>query len=254
MTSGFIKRLIDDYARPIRRALRPTRHASFGGIDISYRPELDGGGTHFGQDFLPYFKARGLPKQKRVYEWCSGPAFIGFSMLGNGFCESLFLADVNPRAVACCRNTIGTNNLGDRVTVCESDNLRNIPATERWNLVVSNPPHFIDEQFEGQLLAHDPEWRIHREFFASVGKFLADDGVIVLQENNAGSTVESFRRMIEDSGLKIVFVDGDSPTLTRKSAFYYIGIMRRGDAPPAWAMTRVERVRAGQAWTWQRAV
>ncbi|HXI07452.1 MAG TPA: methyltransferase [Bradyrhizobium sp.] len=251
MAPGFVKRFADTYLRPIRRSLRPTRHASFGGIKISYRPELDGGGTSFGQDFLPYFKARGMPKQQRAYEWCSGPAFIGFSLLGNGFCETLCLADINPRSVASCRNTVEVNRLGDRVAVYESNNLRNIPATEQWNLVVSNPPHFIDEAFEGQLLAHDPQWQIHREFFDGVGNFLARDGVIVLQENNAGSTVESFREMIEQAGLKIVFADGHSNDLTADSIFYYIGIMRRDDTPPPWACTEVERRREGAGWTWQ---
>ena len=54
--------------------------------------------------------------------------------------------------------------------------------------------------------------------------------MVVLQENNRGSTVETFRQMIEQSGnLEIVFSDGDLPTLTKQSEFYYIGIMRRGD-------------------------
>ena len=247
-----LKRIVKDYLRPIRRSSRRTRHARFGGISISYRPELDGGGTHFGQDFLPYFQARGLPKQKRAFEWCSGPAFIGFSLLGNGFCETLCLADINPRSVASCRKTVEVNGLADRVSVYESNNLRNIPSSEKWNLVASNPPHFVDEAYEGQLLAHDPQWQIHREFFRTAGDFLAPAGVVVLQENNAGSTVASFRGMIEEAGLKIVFTDGDSPELTGESIFYYIGIMRSQDAPPAWACTKVERRREGAGWTWAR--
>jgi 16S rRNA G966 N2-methylase RsmD len=248
----FLNQFANIYLRPIRRRLRPTRHACFGGINISYRPELDGGGTAFGQDFLPFFRARGLPKQRRAFEWCSGPAFIGFSLLGNGFCETLCLADINPRSVASCRNTVKVNGLGDRVSVYESNNLRNIPASEKWDLVVSNPPHFVDQAYAGQLLAHDPQWQIHREFLTTVGNFLAPGGMIVLQENNAGSTMESFHRMIEEAGLKIVFTDGDSPSLTSESIFYYIGIMRRQDAPPAWACTRVARQREGTGWKWVR--
>ena len=252
MEIAFLKRLVTTYLRPIRRRLRPTRNASFAAIEISHRPELDGGGTTFGQDFLPFFRARGMPTQKRAFEWCSGPAFIGFSLLGNRLCETLCLADINPRSVASCRKTVEANRLHDRVSVYESNNLRNIPASEKWNLVVSNPPHFVAAVFEGQLLAHDPQWQIHSGFFATVSKFMAEDGVIVLQENNAGSTVENFRQMIEDAGLKIVFADGDSPVLTDDSIFYYIGIMRREDTPPAWACTRVERRLEEGNWTWRR--
>jgi 16S rRNA G1207 methylase RsmC len=99
----------------------------------------------FGQDFIPLLQHLGLPKQKRVFEWCAGPGFIGFSMLGHGLCSSLCLADINPEAVRACQRTVSENGLSDRVSVYCSDNLLNIPATERWDLVVSNPPHFIDD-------------------------------------------------------------------------------------------------------------
>jgi methylase of polypeptide subunit release factors len=230
---GLLKRVENEIVRPLARWARPSRHVNFAGINISYRAELDGGGTDFGQVFIPFLKSRGMPKQKRVFEWCCGPAFIGFSMLGHGLCETLCLSDINPAAVSSCKNTVRTNELGDRVSVYQSDNLKSIPASEKWNLIVSNPPHFID-QYEGDIRAHDPDWRIHREFFETIGTHLADDGVIVLQENNRGSTVSTFRSMIERAGLEILFTEGDYPTLTEKSSFYFIGIGCKGRLRPAW--------------------
>jgi predicted RNA methylase len=240
MRSGFLKRIENGYIRPALRRLRPSRHVRYADIRISYRAELDGGGTEFGQDFISFFKARGTPKQKRVFEWCSGPGFISFSLLAHGFCETLCLADINPDAVASCKRTVRVNKLSDRVSVYQSDNLKSIPRSEKWDLVISNPPHFVD-QYEGDLRAHDPDWRIHRKFFATIGDFLTAGAVIVLQENNRGSTVETFRQMIKQSGLEIVFTDGDSPVLTKEREFYYIGIMRRGETPPLWATSHVER-------------
>jgi len=127
---------------------------------------------------------------------------------------------------------VHVNKLSDRVSVYQSDNLKSIPRSGIWNLIVSNPPHFVD-QYEGDIRAHDPDWQIHRDFFETVGDHLADDGVIVLQENNRGSIVETFRPMIEQSGFEIAFTDGDCPTLTSESSFYFIGIVRRGSRP-AW--------------------
>jgi tRNA1(Val) A37 N6-methylase TrmN6 len=241
MAQRYVKRLETEYVRPLLRKLRPSRRVRFGKISIRYKAELDGGGTTFGQDFISFFKAREMPRQRRLFEWCCGPGFIGFSMLANGTCETLCLADINPSAVASCRNTVKINKIEDLVTVYESNNLRGIPHTEKWSLVVSNPPHFID-QYEGEIRAHDPDWQIHREFFQTVGDFLEPGGVIVLQENNAGSTVESFRQMIEDANLQIVSVDGASPQLTPESRFYYVGIMRKGEQPPSWLEAQVERV------------
>ena len=57
----------------------------------------------------------------------------------------------------------------------------------------------------------------------------------MLQENGRGSTVATFRDMIDRAGLTIVFVHGGKPELTVENNFYYIGIMRRGDTPPNWA-------------------
>ena len=123
--------------------------------------------------------------------------------------------------------------MGGRVAAYLSDNLQSIPPSERWDLVVANPPHFADD-YIGHLRAHDPDWRIHREFFRTVAPFLNPGGLIILQENNAGSTVETFRSMIEQSGLAIVFVQGALPIRTAAHQFYYIGVMRAGEALPGW--------------------
>jgi methylase of polypeptide subunit release factors len=224
---GFIKRFR-------RRYLKPWRRMNCGGIVVYYKRHLDGGGSSFGQDFVPFLRGRGMPPQPRVFEWCAGPGFIGFSLLGHGLAGSLCLADINPEAVAAARRTIRAQRLQDRVTVYHSDNLADIPAAERWDLVVSNPPHFVDEM-PGQLKEHDAGWGLHRDFFTTVGCHLNPGGVVVLQENNRGSTAESFRGAIEAAGLRIAFVDGCAPERTREDRFYFFGIVRAGDSPPSWA-------------------
>jgi methylase of polypeptide subunit release factors len=143
------------------------------------------------------------------------------------------LADINPMAVTACRRTIADNGLGGSVRVYHSDNLSAIPIEEQWDLVVGNPPHFDNGAFH--LRALDKDWHLHRKFFATIARFLHPGGIIVLQENNLGSTAETFHEMIETAGLAIVFVDGCAPQRTSASRIYYIGIMRRGDVVPVWA-------------------
>src|SRR5262249_37220383 len=144
-----------------------------------YKKHLDGGGSWFGQDYIPFVQACGMPKQPRVFEWFAGPAFIGFSLLAHGLCETLCVADINPQAVRACRKTVRANKLMDRVSVYESDNLSSIPPSEKWDLVVGNPP-FYPEQHPIEIRSHDKDWLIHREFFANVGRFLKPEGVILL--------------------------------------------------------------------------
>ena len=83
-----------------------------------------------------------LKKFGRAYEWCAGPGFIGFSLLANGFCDSLCLSDVHPPAIAALKETVKINGLENKVSIYHSDSLDNIPNDEKWNLVVGNPPHY----------------------------------------------------------------------------------------------------------------
>ena len=231
---SFWKTIEHQHIKPWLRRVRPHSEATYAGVRVSYKKHLDGGGSTFGQDFVPVLRERGMPKVARAFEWCAGPGFIGFSLLAHGLSETLCLADVNPEAVAACRRTIARNALERKVAVYQSDNLKDIPASEQWDLVVSNPPHFLDEA-AGHLRYHDSDWRVHRGFFGQVARHLKPGGVIVLQENNRGSTVDMFRQMIADAGLAIVFVQGCAPQKTPHDHMYYVGIMRAGDTAPAWA-------------------
>lgn len=234
MTS-FAKQLEHQYIKPALRRLWPKRHKNLNGIRVSYLHHLDGGGSAFGQEYIPYLRNRGMPRQYRAFEWCAGPGFIGFSLLGCRLTETLCLADINPEAVEICRRTIDDNRLAGRVEVYASDNLVGIPASEQWDLVVGNPPHYPDDDHIGDLRGHDPQWQIHRTFFAQVGAHLKPGGVIVLQENSQGSTAETFRDMISDASLEIAFVEFGPKQRTPCGHIYYIGITRRGDEVPAWA-------------------
>jgi 16S rRNA G966 N2-methylase RsmD len=221
--------------KPRLRRLKPWRYVTYGAIRVRYRDHLDGGGRTFGIDYLPLFRDLGMPPQPRVFEWCAGPGFVGFALLAHGFCETLCLADINPEAVEACRLTVAQNELAQRVVVYRSDNLDGIPKSERWDLVVGNPPHFADLA-PGQLRFHDECWCLHRNFFGAVSNFLKPGGVIVLVENNHGSTAETFQPMIDDAGLRTVFVRNCECRRTPYNRFYYIGIARRGDTVPAWAL------------------
>jgi methylase of polypeptide subunit release factors len=171
-----------------------------------------------------------MPKQQKVFEWCSGPAFIGFSILAHELCETLCLADINEQAVEACRRTIRANGLEERVSLYHSDNLQNIPSDECWDLVVGNPP-FYNEVQPWCIRSHDKDWQIHRRFFARIGHFLKPGGVILLQEANDASTPEDFQKMIEDAGLSLVLVHNLKPG---EMSHYYMGMVRRTETPPSW--------------------
>lgn len=171
------------------------REIELGGIAVSYRRSLDGNGSLFAPLIAEFFRTRlslgGGHRFRKAYEWCSGPGFIGFALLGAGICEKLCLADINPRALECVRRTVRRNGLEDRVTFYLSDNLKSLPADEQFDLVVSNPPWFYAINPEHPLYAklrddlrpNDPGWKLHEEFFTGIGRHLADGGLVCMSEN-----------------------------------------------------------------------
>lgn len=181
---------------------------NLGGIDVSYTQDLDGGGARYGQDYIG-FVARELGHKSRGFEWCAGPGFIGFSLLGHGLVDSLCLADVNPAAVDACNDTIRRNGLESVVDVYVSDSLDGIPAGEQWDLVVGNPPHSGTAEVRTEIkrppvIYQDVGWQLHERFYDSVGKHLAPGADIVIQENLRFSSLDTFRDMLERNELEIV--------------------------------------------------
>src|SRR5579885_989403 len=71
---------------------------TFGALEICYLEKLDGGGIALEKDFVALVKQR-FGKVNRICEWCSGPGFIGFSLLAHGLCSTLCLIVINPEAV-----------------------------------------------------------------------------------------------------------------------------------------------------------
>lgn len=166
----------------------------FGDLVINYLPELDGGGMTFGRQYLDVV-ARKLGHVGHLFEYCSGPGFIGFALLASGLCDRLTLADVNPAAVDCCRQTVRDNRLEHCVSVYQSDCLDDIPHDERWDLVVSNPPHWPGsaQEYRDNLRLIDPEFIVHRKFYRDVRHFLAEDGSIIFAGKRSRDATRALR-------------------------------------------------------------
>jgi methylase of polypeptide subunit release factors len=191
---------------------------------------MDGGGTWFGQEYASIIQQL-YPNRvfERCYEWCSGPAFIGFNILDHGLCKSLCVSDIYAGAIDRVKETAMVNSLTG-VSAYATGTVTGLPEYEMFDLVVANPPHFLecpgDDNY--QRIAVDQDWKIHQEFFENIGKHLLPGGVILLQENQAGSLnrEKDFEPFITKAGLKITAVI-DSPAHydpTQHTQIYYIEI------------------------------
>lgn len=199
---------------------------------VRYDSWMDGGGTWFGQEYASVLQQRYSRTFQRCYEWCAGPAYIGFDLLDHGICQSLCVSDIYDLAIQRVKETATVNSL-DNVSAYTTGTVAGLPEHEKFDLVVGNPPHFLECPGDSnyQRIAVDPDWRAHQEFFANIGSHLLPGAVILLQENQAGSLKreQEFDKFISAAGLEItaVFNSPSHYTPDHYTQIYYIELRQK---------------------------
>lgn len=190
-----------EYLDPVARVWQ------YRAIDVHYREDLNGGGTVLAEPFVEFLRQRAdRPRGDcSAFEWCAGPGFIGFALLAEKLCARLFLADINPEATACVARTVVENRLEDSVQYCTSDNFASMPPDQRFDLVVANPPNFfsinpghpLGASFQGDRRPNDPDWNIHRAFYAGIGRYLNQGALVCVSEIEPHEDVVRIPRSLE---------------------------------------------------------
>lgn len=201
------------------------------GINVLYEPLLIGGGLTYGQDFLDIIKERYPTKVfNKAYEWCSGVGVLGFSLLDHNICKSLVLSDLHYRSIDYATRTanLKTNRCKDDVTVYLLKDLKLLPTHEIFDLIVAIPP-WVSRFMPGtnSRIYTDLNWSAHRHFFENIKSHLSPNGVIILQESMAGSSVRTFKPWIENNGLKINDWFKSKKYGSLEEQVYYIEIMHK---------------------------
>ena len=195
-------------------------------IKISYEPHLDGGGTVFGINALNSENVKKFIKKGRVMEMCSGPGFMGFHLLSQGYCDELYFIDINNENLQHINKTTKLNNLNN-VKFIQSDGFNELVGEPNIDMIISNPPHFKTLRPEGyrfdneKLLSLDEDMDFHKKFFSDAKKHLSKDGLIILVENCDGVTEEDIKMLIKDD-YKILHCEYDKYGWQGQSSFYTI--------------------------------
>jgi methylase of polypeptide subunit release factors len=222
-------------------------------INVYYPENSDGGGIAFGQEYIQLIQER-YPNRifSHCFEWCAGPGFIGFGLLANELCQHLHFMDFYVPAIESINRTVQDNNCADRVSVYIGDDIALLPDV-KFDLIVANPPHFpsvhkfkvksiqkgpvqildnlqvLTSQEHTCRICVDDHWQAHINFFKHIKSHLTEDGVILLQENTAGSTVDDFKDMIESAGLIVtdLFASPLYSNMLPSIKIYYIEIQHK---------------------------
>ena len=151
---------------------------------IDEEPELDGAGKLLAPVFAELLYDR---KVKTLYEWCCGPSWIGLWLLEQGICQELVVSDISKEAIDCVRRTISKHNYSVRSYL--SDNLKDIPKHEKFDIIVANPPNYMNIQESHPLgfLRHDLrpsdiDWKIHIDFYNNIGNYMHTDSNMYISE------------------------------------------------------------------------
>jgi methylase of polypeptide subunit release factors len=192
----------------------------------------NGGGPWFGQEYIDIIKQR-YPDRKfdRCLEWCSGPGYIGYNILDHDLCNHLVLIDKFAEAIEFAQRTAA--NCPKLVTTYVTDTLSVLPESEQFDLIVANPPHYLecpgDDNY--QRIAVDTNWAAHQDFYQHIGQHLLPQGLILIQENMAGSLggIKDFEPFIHSNGLQIIdwFTSPKYFDITGPTQIYYIEIAKR---------------------------
>ena len=182
-----------------------------GGISVYWNSHISGGGEHFGSSTVQVLREL-FPDRRwsACFEWCAGPAFIGFQLLAEGLCHRLFASDVYAPAIKAIEKTVEANNetCQGRVWTQHSHSVSTLPLSWKFDLVVGNPPHWNPAlgQFMTQVdfatrITADLGWKAHQDFFQNIGRHLTADSVILLKEHSLGSGPAMFEPWLEPNGL-----------------------------------------------------
>ena len=194
----------------------------------------DGGGTWFGQEYVQTLQ-RYDRRFGRCLEWCSGPGFIGFALLAHGICEHVTLMDRHQPNAVSVAHTVRQNQCEDRAQFYNLDRVAALPDHERFDLVVANPPHYLqcpgDDNY--QRIAVDTHWQAHQEFYANISHYLNAGAVILMQENQAGSLQgpAEWLSMIERNGLALTayWTSGLHWDRSGPTQIYYLEIRQKNN-------------------------
>jgi methylase of polypeptide subunit release factors len=176
--------------------------------------------TGGGNEYHPHFTSA-VRKRSRIYqhafEWCSGHGVMGFELLIQGLCQTLTFCDYYDLATQSCLENAERLNISS-VKAYTTPTISEIPLSEKWDLVVANPPNAR----EGNLLVEDcikngqeqdmidlalrivvdNDWQTHEEFFRHIDAHLLPDADLYFTMDEYA--IPDFQRIAErHSTLKV---------------------------------------------------
>jgi len=178
-------------------------------------------GNLTGKAAIKLIKEREL-KELKVLDICCGVGLVGLTMFqglkdDKNTIKELVLADINIFNINSINKTLPYNNMGglvgNTIRTYLSDGLKGIPENEKFDIIVSNPPHYFEKSFDNseiqltptRLGTNDAGWNFHRSFYELADRHLTDRGEVWFLENGFAANEKDLLPFIEtNKNLKYV--------------------------------------------------
>ena len=210
-----IKSAFNTMGYEVRRIIPPQNRFTVGKITYDVDPCSVGHepqGELTGKGAIRFIRERGL-RELSILDMCCGVGVIGLTIFSELRAESIVnkagFADINIFNLNSLQRTLKINNLdqliGTEINYWLSDSLKNIPPDQKFDLIVSNPPHFFSEDHTANLLIpsrlamYDANWSFHKSFYSRCHEYLTERGEVWFLENGDAVKAEGLRPMIDDN-------------------------------------------------------
>jgi methylase of polypeptide subunit release factors len=194
-----------------------------GNLKIKHQEHMNGGGTIFRIPLLHCIKKYGKSSYNRGLEWCSGPGFLGYELLDANIANHMSFYDYYEKSIDFCKETAIINFIEEKVSTFVSSTIGGLPNSDKWDLVIGNPPHSWnleegrtslqnaenrqdDVTIENMLrILVDDNMETHKEFFSNIRPRLTSDADLFIIEHDH-SKKEIYKNMAEEGGLCLINV------------------------------------------------
>jgi len=152
-------------------------------------------------------------KELKILDICCGVGIIGLTIFSTlrkeAIVKEVVFADINIFNIESLFKILTINNLdqllGNTIRCYLSNGLNHIPSDEKFDIIVSNPPHYFEESFSKQdvpispnaLGTYDPGWNFHKSFYRECHNYLTDGGEVWFLENSSAAKENDFLPFIE---------------------------------------------------------
>jgi ribosomal protein L3 glutamine methyltransferase len=137
----------------------------------------------------------------RLLDLCTGSGCIGIaSALYLPAC-AVDLVDISEDALAVAQHNIDAHEVATQVNAIQSDLFDAVPAGQRYDVIISNPPYVDKRDFDSMpaeyshepalaLTAGDDGLDLAKRILAQANDYLQDDGVLIMEVGNSGEALQ----------------------------------------------------------------